>query len=464
MDTRSFALSYAAENLESSLLFLKELIKIPSVSTESERSKDVSNCANFIAHRLTSIGIEHVQVYETAKHPIVYGDHLHAGSTQPTILIYGHYDVQPVDPLELWKNPPFEPTRIGDNLFARGSSDMKGQLVACLSAVDAIMKTGKFPVNIKFIIEGEEEIGSPSIKKFLQEKKNLLISDVVLNPDTGMIAADIPTIVYGLRGLAYFEIRVFGPDHDLHSGAYGGVVHNPAQVLCDLVSGMHDADGRVTLPGFYDRVLPLSDQERKELARLNMDDNYYSNQTGTSGVWGEKGYSSIERISCRPTLEVNGFLSGFTSQGAKTIIPSKAMAKISTRLVPNQKPEEVNIQLVSYLEKHAPSTVRWEVELISDGFPSISDINLPETQALASALEMIWGVKPVYKREGGSVPVTADIQQILGIDSVLTGFGLPDDNIHSPNEKLHLPTWQKGILALVHFFFNASKTIKLDIK
>ena len=456
MDTRKTALVYASAHYKNSLDYLKQLIRIPSISTDPERASDVNRCANLIAENLQALSIEHVQIFKTARHPIIYGDYLKAGLDQPVILIYGHYDVQPVDPLELWKTQPFKPANIGDYLYGRGSSDMKGQFVACLSAIEAILKTGEMPVNIKFLLEGEEEIGSINLHNFLEQHKELLKADVVLNPDTGMVSPEIPAIIYGLRGLAYFEIRVFGPDRDLHSGSFGGVVHNPAQALCELISGMHDVDGRITLPGFYDCVLPISNQEKEELNRLNLDDAHYCTQTGVKMGRGEKGFTAIERIGARPTLDVNGILSGFTGQGAKTIIPAKAMAKISMRLVPDQNPEEVQQQLVAYMEQHAPSTIRWEVESLSSGKPSISDINLPETKAMAKALEMVWGVKPVYRREGGSVPVTADIQHILGIDSVLTGFGLPDDNIHSPNERLHLPTWQKGILALVHFFFIAA--------
>lgn len=454
MDTRNSALDHAAKHIDDSLTFLNQLIAIPSVSTEPERSGEVMTCATTIANKLSSLGIEHVEIFPTAKHPVIYGDFLHAGNDKPIVLIYGHYDVQPVDPIDLWVSPPFDGVIRDDYLFGRGASDMKGQFVACLSAVEAIMKTGEMPVNIKFILEGEEEIGSPNLHQFLAGHKDLLTADVALNPDTGMISPSIPAIIYGLRGLAYFEIRVFGPDRDLHSGSFGGVVHNPAQVLCDLISGMHDVDGKVTLPGFYDSVLPLSKLEREELARLNMDDAYYQAQTGVNHIWGEKGFSPTESIGGRPTLEVNGFISGFTGQGAKTIIPAKAMAKISTRLVPNQKPENVHQQLIAYMEKNAPATIRWEVEMLSKGNPSISDIQLPETGALVKAFEDVWGVKPIFKREGGSVPVTADMQEILGIDSVLTGFGLPDDNIHSPNERLHLPTWKKGIQVLIHFFFN----------
>jgi acetylornithine deacetylase/succinyl-diaminopimelate desuccinylase-like protein len=317
-----------------------------------------------------------------------------------------------------------------------------------------VQSQGPLPVNIKFIIEGEEEIGSPSLTGFLEQHKDLLASDFALNPDAGMIGRDIPTIIYALRGLAYFELRVYGPSYDLHSGIYGGVVHNPAQALCELIAGMHDENGRITLPGFYDSVRPLSQQERGELSRLPMDEDYYRQQTGVSQTYGEAGYSTTERVGGRPTLEINGLLSGFTGKGSKTVIPSHAMAKISMRLVPDQDPAEVQQQLIRYLEQNAPPTIRWEISTMAGGVASMSDPNLPATQALADALEQVWGVRPLYKREGGSVPVVADMQKILGIESVLTGFGLPDDNLHAPNEKLHLPTWYGGIDALINFIYN----------
>jgi len=275
-----------------------------------------------------------------------------------------------------------------------------------------------------------------------------------LNPDAGMITADLPTIVYALRGLAYFELRVFGPEHDLHSGIFGGVVHNPAQVLCDLISAMHDEHGRVTLPGFYDNVKDLSTEERLELSRLPIDEKYYQIKTGVSEIWGEDAYSPAERVGARPTLEVNGMLSGFTGKGSKTVIPSWAMAKISTRLVPDQNPDEVNKQLHSFLETHAPKTVHWDLISLHGGPASISDRNLPATQALMNALEKVWGTKPVFKREGGSIPVVASVKRILGVESVLSGFGLPDDDAHAPNEKLELATWKRGIDALTYFIFD----------
>ena len=452
------AIKYFDKNYEKVLSELIDFIAIPSVSTDPDRKDDVLKAAKFIANKLSNIGMENVQIFPTLRHPIIYADHLHAGSTQPTVLIYGHYDVQPEDPIELWNTPPFEPTIVGDTLIARGASDMKGQIFACAAAIQSIKQTGELPINIKFILEGEEEIGSPNLVSFLKEHKDLLRSDFALNTDAGMPRKDLPSITYGLRGLAYFEVRVFGPDHDLHSGSYGGVVHNPAQVLAELISKMHDTEGKVTLPGFYDHVLALSEEERAALSRYMVNDEEYCLQTGAPALWGEKGFLPMERIGNRPTLEVNGFLSGFIGSGSKTIIPAKAMAKISTRLVPNQKPELIYEQLVSFMRTHAPDTVRWEVDQLSTGSPSISDINMPASKALHKAFIETWEVEPAYKREGGSVPVVADMQQILGIDSVLTGFGLPDDRIHSPNEKLDLPTWHKGIHALIRFFDNVKVT------
>lgn len=454
MSMRNAAIQYAKSNENSFLSFLGELLRIPSISTSPENQEDMTTCANLLIQKIKKIGFENIQLFPTKKHPIIYADLLHAGPEKPTILIYGHYDVQPVDPIELWLGDPFSARFDGDYLYARGASDMKGQIVACLSAIESIIESGNFPVNLKILIEGEEEIGSPNLKSFLVDHNELLKSTVALNPDTGMIGIDLPTIVYGLRGLAYFELRVFGPDHDLHSGVFGGVVHNPAQVLIDLISKMHDSDGRVTLENFYEDVTPLSTSEKEELKRLNLNEDYYKSQTGVPGLWGEKGFSPVERIGGRPTLEVNGIVSGFTGVGAKTIIPSMAMAKLSTRLVPNQDPNKVHSQLLNFIKMNIPATVRWELEMLSGGHPSISDVTIPETVALSKALEDTWKKKPVYKREGGSVPVVADMQQILGIDSVLTGFGLPDDNIHSPNERLHLPTWRKGIEALINFFMN----------
>ena len=445
------ALSYAQEHKDQILDELIEFVSIPSVSTDPEKKTEMQRAAQWVANHLLSLGFENVKILPTARHPVVYGESLKAGSDKPTVLIYGHYDVQPAEPLELWGTPPFEPTQHGENLYGRGASDMKGQVVASLKAVEAYAHTGDLPINVKFIIEGEEEIGSPSLEKFLTENKDLLSCDFAINPDTGMIGADTPTITYGLRGLAYFELRVTGPEHDLHSGIFGGAVHNPAQALCELIAGMHDGNGRVTLPGFYDSVRSLDDEERAELARLPLDETFYLKQTGAPELFGETGYTAYERVGARPTLEVNGLLSGFTEEGSKTVLPAKAMAKISMRLVPDQNPDEVYEQFKRYLEENAPPTIRWELEDLNQGDAAITDCNMPGVVALSQAMEATWGKKPVYKREGGSVPVVAQMQKILGIESVLTGFGLPDDNLHAPNEKIHLPTFFNGIDTFIRY-------------
>ncbi len=450
------ALTYAQEHYQDYLNSLKDFLRIPSVSTREDESgrAEVRRAARWAADYLQSIGMEHVQIFDTPLHPIVYADWLHAGPDAPTMLIYGHYDVQPADDKEkLWRTPPFEPTEKEGKLFARGASDMKGQVMATFAAIEAITKTGTLPVNIKWILEGEEESGSPSLAPFLQTHKDLLQADFCLNPDAGMLGPESPTITYALRGLAYFELRVFGPSHDLHSGIYGGVVANPANVLARLIAGMHDENGRITLPGFYDKVRPLSPEEREALARLPMDEAYYLQQTGAPALAGEAGYTPAERAGARPTLDVNGLLAGYTDAGAKTVLPAWAMAKISMRLVPDQTPEEVEAQLRAYLQANAPASVRWEITPMHGGLPSISRRDTPAVRALVRAFRAEFGKQPYFKREGGSIPVVAAMQTILGIDSVLTGFGLPDDNLHAPNEKLDLGVWQRGIRTLIHFVF-----------
>ncbi len=446
------ALSYAHENQERFLDELKALVAIPSISTDPLAAADMQQAAVWVAERLRAAGIDRVEIFPTAKHPIVYGEHLQAGAVKPTVLIYGHYDVQPAEPLDEWGSPPFEPTQRGENLFGRGASDMKGQVIASIAAVESLLRSGELGVNIKFLIEGEEEIGSPNLGNFIIENRALLACDVALNPDSGMLGAEIPTITYGLRGLAYFEINLQGPKQDLHSGLFGGAVHNPAQVLCELIAGMHDEQGHITLPGYYDSVIPIDDQERAELARLPQDEAFYLQQSGAPALYGEAGYSPVEQVGARPTLEVNGLLSGFTGEGSKTVLPAHAMAKISMRLVPNQDPKQVHQQLRAYMESNAPDTVTWDVQSLVGGSASISDRESTGVAAMTQALEETWGIRPVFKREGGSIPVVADMQTHLGVESVLTGFGLPDDNLHGPNEKLHLPTFYRGIQALVRFF------------
>ena len=452
-DQRELALQYARKNKEKFLSSFKEFLAIPSVSTDPAHAADIRHTAEWVAAQLRSLGMQKVQIFPTGKHPIVYAEWLGAAGA-PTVLIYGHYDVQPVDPLNLWKTGPFDPVVRGEDIYARGASDMKGQNMVMFKAVESLVKTGGMPVNIKWLLEGEEEIGSPNLEIFIAEHKSLLASDFAVNPDSGMIGKEYPTLTFALRGLAYFELKVFGPAQDLHSGIYGGVVHNPALALAELLAGMHDSKGRVTLPGFYDKVRKLSKEERDELARLPIDDKHFLEVTGAPALYGEAGFTVNERTGARPTLDVNGLLSGFTGEGSKTIIPAWAMAKISMRLVPDQDPKDVQKQLTRYLEDNASKDVRWELVSMTGGPASISDRNNAGVRAMGKALEMVWGTPPFFRREGGSIPVVRDMQTLLGIESVVSGFGLPDDNVHAPNEKMNLPTWYKGIEAVIHFFLN----------
>jgi len=448
------ALEYAHQNGDRFLNELIEVLKIPSISTDAEYNSEVLRVAEWMANHLKGLGIENVEIMPTdGGHPVIYGDYLKKPGAA-TVLVYGHYDVQPADPLELWETGPFEPQVRGDLLFARGSSDMKGQVLATFAAIEAIMKSGGLPVNVKFLLEGEEEIGSKHLEPFLKKHADKFRADVSLNPDAGMMGVDMPTITYGLRGLAYFEVHVTGPKVDLHSGLYGGAVHNPAQVMAELIAKMHDEQGRITLPGFYDSVRPISEQERADFARLPNDDAHYLAETGVPALWGEQGYISAERTGARPTLEVNGLLSGWTGPGSKTVLPAKAMAKISCRLVPDQTDAEVEKQMVRFMEENAPKTVKWQVKKITGSPFAIADLNNPGVKAMNDAMESAWGVRPFYRREGGSIGAVAMLQQICGVESVLVGMGLPSDNVHSPNEHMHLPTWRKGIDAFIHFFHN----------
>lgn len=453
-ELRNQCVSFASTHMDEFLSDLSVLLKIPSISTSPEHVPAMQDAAEALSSLLSRTGMEHIKVMATPLHPVVYADWLHAGPEALTVLVYGHYDVQPVDPLDLWDAAPFDPTVNGEYLYARGASDMKGQVVAAISAIRSIMQMGHFPVNLKFLLEGEEEIGSPSLRGFLEENRELFKCDIALNPDSGMISSDLPTIVYSLRGLAFFELKVISSERDLHSGVFGGVVHNPAIAISELIAGMHDQNGTITLPGFYDNVRNISEEEHKKLATLPMDENYFLTQTGALQLWGEQEYSPVERIGARPTLEVNGLISGYTGAGTKTVLPSYALAKISCRLVADQNPDEVYLQLQAYLKTHVPATIRCELTYLGGAPACATDPNSPGAQALINALETVWEKQVVYKREGGSIPVVGEMQQILGVDSVTTGFGLPDDHIHSPNERLHLPTWRKGIVALIHFFFN----------
>lgn len=428
-----------------------EFLRIPSVSTDEAHKKDILLAANFLVTKLIEIGFENVSAYPTSKHPIIYAEK-EVDPQKPTILVYGHYDVQPPDPIEQWQNPPFDPIVKDNYIYARGASDMKGQVWATLSALQSIIKTTDLPVNVKFLIEGEEEIGSPSLEEFLRQNKSMLECDIVLNPDAGMLAPEKPTIIYALRGMAYFELRIFGPNADLHSGMFGGVIDNPANILSQLIASMHDEQGRVTLPGFYDQVRNISTEESSQLAKIGMDESFFKTVTGVQALGGEIGFSPIERVGARPTLDVNGLYAGFIDKGAKTIIPAYAMAKISTRLVPDQDPESVYQSLQAHLKEIAPETIRWELDYLSGAPAYIAQEQAPGVDLFISALRKTWGVEPLKKREGGSIPVATSMKNILDVDSIITGFGLPDDKIHSPNERVHLPTHQKGVEALVRFF------------
>ncbi len=454
VDHRNAALAYAREHKQDFIEKMKELIRIPSVSTDPERVDDIKKAADWLASELKVLGLTRVEIFPTPRHPIVYAEDLSAGDDAPTALIYGHYDVQPEDPVNEWNSDPFTPTIEGDNLYARGSTDMKGQIIACFSALAAIRATGDLPLNVKFLIEGEEEIGGSYLKTFIKENKDLLACDFFLNPDTGMQAPDLPSITYALRGIAYFELRIQGPKQDLHSGTFGGAVHNPAQVMTDLLSGLHDNKGKVTLKGFYDKVLPLDSDEREEIKKLPVSEDFYLKQAGVKSLWGEEGYSAVERTGARPTLEINGLYSGFIGEGQKTVLPAYAMAKVSTRLVANQDPADVYEQFKTYLADNTPDTVTWELKKLAGDYPSQSDRKSKWIAAYYKAAETTWGKSPIFKREGGSVPVVVHIQQNLKVDSVNIGFGLPSDNMHGPNEKIHLPTFFKGIEALIQFFFN----------
>jgi len=455
-DPRNIALAYAQQNRDRFLEDLKEVLTIPSISTSNDTKPEVLRAALWVADHLRGLGIENVEIMPTGGHPVVYGEWLKRPSA-PTVLVYGHYDVQPPDPLDLWETPPFEPVVRGDHLFGRGASDMKGQVIATFKAIESALKTGQMPVNVKFMIEGEEEIGSENLGSFIKANAKKLKADICLNADAGMIGAEYPTITYGLRGLAYMELRVYGPNKDLHSGLFGGTIHNPAQALAELVAGMHDKNGRITLPGFYKKVRKLSEGEHKDFKRLPTDKKFYLDQTGVPALWGEAEYTPAERVGARPTLEVNGLLSGFTEPGSKTVLPAYAMAKISCRLVPDQTPEETVKQMEAYLKAKAPKDIRWELISLHHAGTAITDLNSAGVKAMADGLKTVWGKRPLFRREGGSIGAVAQLQEYAGIESVLTGFGLPEDNIHSPNERLHLPTWYKGIDSLIHFFFNMEK-------
>jgi acetylornithine deacetylase/succinyl-diaminopimelate desuccinylase-like protein len=426
---------------------LKGYLAIPSVSALPEHAGDVQRCAEWTRSELERVGMQNARLIETPGHPIVYADWLGAPG-MPTILFYGHYDVQPVDPLELWVSPPFEATVRDGELYARGAADDKGQVFMHMKAIEAHMtQTGRLPCNIKVLIEGEEEVGSSHLDDFIRGHKSELAADVVVISDSGMFDRGVPSICYALRGLAYFQLDLRGTASDLHSGSFGGAVANPGMVLAYVLAQMKDRSGRIKIPGFYDDVRDLRPEERAEFKKLPFSETKYRKDLGVPKLFGETGYSTLERASARPTFEVNGLLAGFTGEGAKTVIPAVAMAKVSMRLVPDQTPERVGDLFEAHLRKVIPKTVEWKLTRMHGGKPWITEPDNRFVQAAARAIEQGFGKRPVFTREGGSIPVVSTFQEELGLPSVLFGVGLPDENAHAPNEKLDLGNFHGGIIA-----------------
>jgi acetylornithine deacetylase/succinyl-diaminopimelate desuccinylase-like protein len=432
---------------------LKKFLSYPSISNDPGHKKDVEECAGYIKHHLENIGMENAKIYPTKGHPVVYADWLHAGNNKPTVLIYGHYDVQPVDPIELWTSPPFKAEIRGENIYARGAADDKGQVMIHFKAIEAHMKNrNSLPVNIKLIVEGEEEIGSIHLDDFIEEHKELLKTDVVVISDTAMYDKEHPSIGYALRGLCYMQVEVTGPNRDLHSGQFGGSVENPINALANIITKLKDEKGKILIDGFYDDVIPLSGEEKESFDKLQFDENKYKSSLGVNELFGEEGYNSLERIWSRPTLDCNGIWGGFTGEGAKTVLPSKAFAKISMRLVPDQDPREIEKLFRSYIEKITPKTVKVSVSGLHHGKPAITPVDSKWVKAAHKAMKSAFGKEPVFIREGGSIPIVVQFQEVLNAPAVLLGFGLPDENAHSPDENMNLQNFHKGIVTSSIFY------------
>jgi acetylornithine deacetylase/succinyl-diaminopimelate desuccinylase-like protein len=446
--------NYVAQNKQRFLDELFELLRFPSVSADPAYKTDVLKTADFVAKKLTDAGADKVEVCPTAGYPIVYGEKI-IDPTKPTVLVYGHYDVQPADPLELWLTPPFEPTIRDEKIYARGACDDKGQFYMHVKAFELMMQTDTLPCNIKFMIEGEEEVGSNNLGLFVQANKQKLKSDVVLISDTSMLSMENPSLETGLRGLSYLEVEVVGPNRDLHSGVYGGAVANPATILCQLIASLHDDHNHITIPGFYEDVLPLSEADRAALNKAPFDLEDYKKDLGVNDVWGEKGYTTLERTGTRPTLEVNGIWGGYTGEGAKTVLPSKASAKISMRLVPNQQSDKITQLFTEHFQKIAPAYVKVKVSAHHGGEPVVTPTDSVAYRAAQKAISESFGKEPIPTRGGGSIPIVALFEKELGIKTVLMGFGLDSDNLHSPNEKYDLANYYKGIetIPLFHKYF-----------
>lgn len=445
---------YVEANKQRFLDELFELLRFPSVSADQKYAGDVRKTADFVAQKLRDAGADKVEVCETAGHPIVYGEKM-VDPSKPTVLVYGHYDVQPADPLELWETPPFEPTVRDGKIYARGACDDKGQFYMHVKAFELMLKKGELPTNIKFMIEGEEEVGSSNLGIFVKANKERLKADVVLISDTAMISLENPSLETGLRGLSYLEVEVIGPNRDLHSGVYGGAVANPATILAKMIASLHDENNHVTIPGFYDDVAVLSDAERKALNEAPYDEEEYKKDLGVKALWGEKGYTTIERTGIRPTLEVNGIWGGYIGEGAKTVLPSKANAKISMRLVPNQQSDAITQLFMDHFRKIAPDYVTVKVSPHHGGEPVVTPTDSIAYKAAEKAIEESFGKKPIPTRGGGSIPIVALFEKELEVKTVLFGFGLDSDNLHSPNEKYDIANYFKGIetIPLFHKYF-----------
>ncbi len=447
---------YIKSNQQRFLDELFDLLRIPSVSADSRHKNDVRNAAEFIVQKLKEAGADDVQLCATKGHPIVYGQKI-INANAPTVLVYGHYDVQPPDPLNLWTSPPFEPVIKDGKIFARGSCDDKGQVYMHIKAFETMMRLNQLSCNVKFMIEGEEEVGSDNLGIFVKENKAKLKADVILISDTSMISLAHPSITVGLRGLSYLEVEVTGPNRDLHSGVYGGAVANPINVLGQMIASLHDENGRVTIPGFYDKVVELSEADRKKLNEAPFDLNEYKKDLAIDEVRGEKGYTTLERTGIRPTLDVNGIWGGYTGEGAKTVLPSKASAKISMRLVPNQNSEEITALFIKHFLSIAPKSVKVKVMPHHGGEPAVTPTNSKAFKAANDAFVEVWGKQPIPTRDGGSIPIVSLFKKELGLDTVLMGFGLDSDAIHSPNEHYGVKNFLIGIETIVSFYRHFSK-------
>lgn len=453
------ALAYARQHRRRFLAELKDFVRFPTISSQPERAGDLKNCAAWLAGHLRRVGLDSVRVIPTEGHPIVYGSWLRAPGS-PTVLIYGHYDVVPVDPPQAWHTPPFEPAVRGDDLYGRGACDDKGQLFAHIKALESYLMTEHaLPVNVRCLFEGEEELDSPHFAPFVTKNKRALGADAAVMSDTRMLAADRPAISYAERGTLRLELEVQGPRQDLHSGSFGGVVHNPLQALCEMIAGLHDADGRVTIPGFYDAVRNWSEKEREYMARTGPRDAQILKEAGVERSWGERGYSLYERTTLRPALTLNGVVGGHRGSGVKAVIPSRALAKLSFRLVPDQNPKQIGQLFREHIARTSPPSVRSKVRVLSGAKPALINRDHPSMRAAAFAYRKGFGTSPVFLRSGGTIPVVDTLRQILGIPTVLMGFALPDDRIHAPNEKFHLPNFYKGIATCIWFL--AAAGVKL---